>query len=82
MRKATGSEISSAWILCLLVTGCAGELGKVHTEMDSGVEDRVEPINNLPNPYERIEPWADLPQGMSQWPQVTGTSFLAPSSSS
>ena len=72
MRKATNLAISSAWILCLLMTGCAGELGDAHTEMDSGVETRAEPINNLPNPYERIEPWADLPQEMSQWPQVTG----------
>ena len=32
----------------------------------------VEPVNDLPNPYERIEPWAELPPGATQWGQVTG----------
>ncbi|WP_419164198.1 peptidyl-alpha-hydroxyglycine alpha-amidating lyase family protein [Candidatus Palauibacter sp.] len=32
----------------------------------------VEPLNDLPNPYERIEPWAELPPGAVQWGQVTG----------
>ncbi len=31
-----------------------------------------EPVNELPNPYERIEPWAELPDGVAQWPAVTG----------
>ena len=31
-----------------------------------------EPVNDLPNPYERIEPWAELPPGATQWGQVTG----------
>ena len=32
----------------------------------------VEPINDLPNPYRRVEPWAQLPDGMEQWPAVIG----------
>ena len=35
-------------------------------------ESTVEPVNDLPNPYERIEPWAELPDGMSEWPAVIG----------
>ena len=34
--------------------------------------DTVGPINDLPNPYERIEPWAELPEGVVSWPAVTG----------
>lgn len=29
------------------------------------------PINDLPNPYERLEPWARLPEGLDAWPAVT-----------
>ncbi len=35
------------------------------------VSDTPQPVNDLPNPYERIEPWADLPPGLEQWPAVT-----------
>ena len=32
----------------------------------------IVPINDLPSPYERIEPWAELPMGVESWPAVTG----------
>ena len=51
----------------VLVAGCGSEeLG------DSPVPSPVEPINDLPNPYDRIEPWAELPEGVASWPAVTG----------
>ncbi len=58
--------------VCLCLTACAAESGA-----DDGVDvaraaAEVDPINERPNPYERIEPWAQLPEGWSQWGQVTG----------
>ena len=35
------------------------------------VQTAVQPINDLPNPYQRIEPWAQLPEDLESWPQVT-----------
>lgn len=32
----------------------------------------IAPVNDLPNPYTRIEPWATLPEGVVSWPAVTG----------
>ncbi len=37
-----------------------------------GARRTVEPVNDLPNPYQRVEPWAELPDGIEQWPAVTG----------
>ena len=34
-------------------------------------QGKVEPINDLPNPYQRVEPWTELPDGR-EWPAVTG----------
>jgi hypothetical protein len=34
-------------------------------------DSEVAPINAAPNPYQRIEGWAELPRGMS-WPAVAG----------
>ena len=46
------------------MVGCSGQGPKRNLP--------VEPINDLPNPYERGEPWAELPEGLKQWPAVTG----------
>jgi sugar lactone lactonase YvrE len=43
-----------------LLAGCGAEAGT--TDL---------PVNDLPNPYERIEPWAQLPDDLEAWPQVT-----------
>ena len=40
-------------------------------DMESG-SAQVMPVNDLPNPYDRIEPWATLPDGVESWPAVTG----------
>ena len=56
--------------LCALVVlgGCSG----AEAEPEGTAEATVEPVNSLPNPYERIEPWARLPEGMDAWPSVIG----------
>ncbi len=38
---------------------------------DASARTAVEPVNDLPNPYRRIEPWARLPDDLEAWPQVT-----------
>ncbi len=30
------------------------------------------PVNDLPTPYQRIEPWGELPEGTTAWAAVTG----------
>ena len=49
----------------LLALGACGPAPEV-------ADASVEPVNDLPNPYERIEPWASLPEGVAAWPAVTG----------
>ena len=51
--------------LCALVavSACTG----AEAEPEGTAEAVVEPVNSLPNPYERIEPWARLPEGMDAW---------------
>ncbi len=44
----------------------------VAANAQAGAQITVEPINDLPNPYRRVEPWAQLPDGMEQWPAVIG----------
>lgn len=39
---------------------------------DAESAPEIEPVNDLPNPYDRIEPWAELPPGVQSWPAVTG----------
>ena len=41
----------------LLALGACGPAPEV-------ADASVEPVNDLPNPYERIEPWASLPEGV------------------
>ena len=47
-------------------SGCGSEASG-----EPGDSSTVEPINDLPNPYERVEPWAELPEGVVSWPAVT-----------
>ena len=37
----------------------------------STAQDSANPLNDLPNPYERIFPWAEMPDGLA-WGQVIG----------
>lgn len=47
--------------LILTVSACAGD----DRTQDPGIGRRdPEPLNDLPNPYTRVEPWAQLPEGM------------------
>jgi hypothetical protein len=39
---------------------------------EATVSTEIVPLNDLPNPYERLEPWAQLPNGVQTWPAVTG----------
>ena len=57
----------------LLALACAAPADDAQSSSaeDSATVD-VQPINDLPNPYERIEPWAQLPDGVESWPAVTG----------
>ena len=54
-RRATALGMA---IGLALIAGCGAEAGTT-------------PVNDLPNPYERIEPWAQLPDDLEAWPQVT-----------
>lgn len=61
---------SNSWCGTVL-TGClllaAASCGGADQQPET-----IEPINDLPGPYERIEPWAELPEGVESWPAVTG----------
>ena len=35
-------------------------------------ESDVQPVNDLPNPYQRIQPWGELPADTMQWAAVIG----------
>lgn len=59
-----------ALALCAGLAACASELGDTPHDADETTD--IQPLNDLPNPYERIEPWAELPEGIGQWGQVTG----------
>ena len=35
-------------------------------------QNGVKPVNDLPNPYQRIQPWGELPKGTEAWAAVSG----------
>ena len=68
-------RVSAALVLVLVSVGLACARGdEPSTERTAAVEgppttgsggqSEVQPVNDLPNPYERIEPWAQLPAGV------------------
>lgn len=60
----TPRSIPALALALLILGGCA--------ETENQSTGDVLPVNDLPNPYDRIEPWAQLPEGMDHWPAVTG----------
>ncbi|MDH3733731.1 MAG: peptidyl-alpha-hydroxyglycine alpha-amidating lyase family protein [Gemmatimonadota bacterium] len=69
----------TALALCLtsslLSAGCrraASDAGSGEDESTEPAPATVEPVNDRPNPYERVEPWATLPDYLQAWPAVTG----------
>lgn len=74
---AGGREGGSVPLRPLLVMAialnCTVALGACRPRSAEESQTRVLiPVNDLPNPYERIEPWATLPEGVVSWPAVTG----------
>ena len=71
------SEKMRFTVLMAVVTVIAMFAGCSPAAVEEAVESTtvgtigVEPVNDLPNPYERIEPWAELPDGQP-WAAVTG----------
>jgi len=62
VRARIGASLSG--FVTLLTAGCTGAA-------DDARPGARQPINDLPSPYQRIEPWAELPPGVEQWPAVT-----------
>ena len=71
------SEKMRFTFLTAIVTMIAMSAGCTPAAVEEAVEPTtvnatgVEPVNDLPNPYERIEPWTELPDGQP-WAAVTG----------
>lgn len=60
------SPLTPFILLAVVLSACAAPAEQPEAASD------VLPVNDLPNPYERIEPWAQLPEGVESWPAVTG----------
>lgn len=58
--------------LAAVVAACGRSGDEGGAANADGEAQQLEPVNDLPGPYERIEPWAELPPGAVQWGQVTG----------
>ena len=66
-RLKTVPFLATAALVALAACGP----GDIETVAEAA-EATLVPINDLPNPYERVEPWAELPDGVESWPAVTG----------
>jgi len=51
--------------LVLGVAGCDSTDGTSDTGANDAADAIIEPVNDLPGPYRRVEPWAELPDGMT-----------------
>jgi len=59
------------WAAVAMAAFVAWPAARAQSATSAVLDTPVAPVNDLPNPYKRIEGWAELPKGM-EWPAVTG----------